>query len=281
MGENLAAIDIGTNSIHLVVARFDDDGHFEVIADEKETVRLGSGGGDMKELAPDAIERGIAALSRFRQVADISDATLLGGSPRPADVASTPALDDAVAAGCHIETEAETKANYGVVLVLGGNSTLRIRNQSVVELFGYVDPGGGTSDALSILQLPATIDVAKASTIALNNGPLVEMAPGSRAHVSVHGGVYAPRARVSAFGTNQAWVELQGGVVAAALDLQAAPGPTNFAVSTQVGASSRTIRLEATTNRVGNEKQITAVAEVVAVNDASRTVTVTSWRVEQ
>jgi len=76
MGENLAAIDIGTNSIHLVVARFDDDGHFEVIADEKEPVRLGSGGGDMKELAPDAIDRGIAALTRFRQVADISDAPL-------------------------------------------------------------------------------------------------------------------------------------------------------------------------------------------------------------
>jgi len=74
MSENLAAIDIGTNSIHLVVARFDDDGHFEVIADEKESVRLGSSGGDMKELEPDAIDRGIAALTRFHQVADISEA---------------------------------------------------------------------------------------------------------------------------------------------------------------------------------------------------------------
>ena len=76
MAENLAAVDIGTNSIHLVVARFDDDGHFEVIADEKEAVRLGSSGGDMKELTPDAIDRGIAALTRFRQVADISAAPL-------------------------------------------------------------------------------------------------------------------------------------------------------------------------------------------------------------
>jgi exopolyphosphatase/guanosine-5'-triphosphate,3'-diphosphate pyrophosphatase len=76
MAENLAAVDIGTNSIHLVVARFDDEGHFEVIADEKEVVRLGSSGGDMKELAPDAIDRGIAALTRFRQVADISSAPL-------------------------------------------------------------------------------------------------------------------------------------------------------------------------------------------------------------
>src|SRR6476660_5593935 len=74
MAENLAAVDIGTNSIHLVVARFDDDGHFEVIADEKEAVRLVSSGGDMKELAPDAIDRGIAAPTRFRQVADISSA---------------------------------------------------------------------------------------------------------------------------------------------------------------------------------------------------------------
>ena len=75
--EHLAAIDIGTNSIHLVVARFDDAGHFEVIADEKETVRLGSAGGDMKQLQPDAIDRGIAALTRFRQVADISEARVV------------------------------------------------------------------------------------------------------------------------------------------------------------------------------------------------------------
>ena len=35
---------------------------FEVIAHEKEMVRLGSGAGDMKELAPDAIDRGVVAL---------------------------------------------------------------------------------------------------------------------------------------------------------------------------------------------------------------------------
>jgi exopolyphosphatase/guanosine-5'-triphosphate,3'-diphosphate pyrophosphatase len=76
MPEPMAAIDIGTNSIHLVVARFDDVGHFEVIADEKEMVRLGSSGGDMKELAPDAIDRGIAALTRMVKVADISSAPI-------------------------------------------------------------------------------------------------------------------------------------------------------------------------------------------------------------
>ncbi len=72
----LAAIDIGTNSFHLVVARPTTAIAFEIIAREKEVVRLGSGSGDMKKLAPDAIERGIAALTRFRKVADISDAPI-------------------------------------------------------------------------------------------------------------------------------------------------------------------------------------------------------------
>ena len=63
----LAAIDIGTNSFHMVVARVGEVSvagefvgpTFEVVAREKEIVRLGSGSGDMKELSEDAIERGV------------------------------------------------------------------------------------------------------------------------------------------------------------------------------------------------------------------------------
>jgi len=73
----LAAIDIGTNSVHGVVARLTEDEagpRFEILEREKEVVRLGSGAGDMRELAPDAIDRTVAALSRFRQVAAVHDA---------------------------------------------------------------------------------------------------------------------------------------------------------------------------------------------------------------
>ena len=73
-----AAIDVGTNSFHLVVARTSSTGGFEVLAAEKEMVRLGAGAGsgDIKSLTPDAIDRGIDALRRFRQVADIWDADI-------------------------------------------------------------------------------------------------------------------------------------------------------------------------------------------------------------
>ena len=55
--------------MHLVVARLGDHGGFEMLTSEKEVVRLGQGGGEMKQLAPDAIERGISALSRMAKVA--------------------------------------------------------------------------------------------------------------------------------------------------------------------------------------------------------------------
>ncbi len=75
----LAAVDIGTNSIHLVVARIHTEGtspRFEVIEREKEMVRLGSGGGDMKQLDPDAIDRGIDVLRRFRRLAEVHGAEI-------------------------------------------------------------------------------------------------------------------------------------------------------------------------------------------------------------
>ena len=69
MSDLIAAIDIGTNSFHLVIARPTDTGGFEIVTTWKEVVRLGSGSGDMKTLAPDAIDRGIDALKRMSEMA--------------------------------------------------------------------------------------------------------------------------------------------------------------------------------------------------------------------
>ena len=74
MNETLAAIDVGTNSIHLVVAHVAGEDRFEIITTEKEMVRLGTGGGDMKVLTADAIERGVACLRRMRQIAEAAGA---------------------------------------------------------------------------------------------------------------------------------------------------------------------------------------------------------------
>jgi exopolyphosphatase/guanosine-5'-triphosphate,3'-diphosphate pyrophosphatase len=73
MGELVAALDIGTNSFHLVIAK-PVPGGFEVVTREKDVVRLGHGGGDMKELSDEAIERGVRALARMAEIASSHDA---------------------------------------------------------------------------------------------------------------------------------------------------------------------------------------------------------------
>ncbi|MEQ9363244.1 MAG: exopolyphosphatase, partial [Leptospirales bacterium] len=74
--EKLAAIDLGTNSFHLVVVRVLENGKTETIADEKEAVRLGSGGGDLGLIAEDAMQRGLDTLDRFVKIARSHDARI-------------------------------------------------------------------------------------------------------------------------------------------------------------------------------------------------------------
>jgi exopolyphosphatase / guanosine-5'-triphosphate,3'-diphosphate pyrophosphatase len=66
----IAAIDIGTNSVHMIVVRVRPDLSFEVIDREKAMVRLGAGGLDGKALTTEAMSAALQALSKFRRLAE-------------------------------------------------------------------------------------------------------------------------------------------------------------------------------------------------------------------
>jgi exopolyphosphatase / guanosine-5'-triphosphate,3'-diphosphate pyrophosphatase len=66
----LAAIDIGTNSIHMIVVRVREDLSFEVVDREKSMVRLGAGGLDGKALTSEATTGALRALTTFKRIAD-------------------------------------------------------------------------------------------------------------------------------------------------------------------------------------------------------------------
>ena len=144
-GDVHAAIDLGTNSFHLLVARLDAEGRFEMLAKEKETVRLGSGSGDMALLTDAAMDRGIAALTRFRRIADSFDA----------DVAAvaTSALREAANRSVFVE---RARAEAGIeVQVVPGVEEARLIHLGVIQslpLFDeqilVVDIGGGSTEFL-------------------------------------------------------------------------------------------------------------------------------------
>jgi len=71
----LAAIDVGTNSFHLIIAEANPEtGKFKILDREKENVRLGLSSTDLKYISIDAMQRGIETLKRFKGLADSAGA---------------------------------------------------------------------------------------------------------------------------------------------------------------------------------------------------------------
>ncbi len=65
-GRTLAAVDLGSNSFHMVVAR-EQEGQLQVLDRLKEMVRLAAGLDEHNDITPDAMERALACLERFGQ----------------------------------------------------------------------------------------------------------------------------------------------------------------------------------------------------------------------
>ncbi len=138
-----AAVDIGTNSFHLVVADVRADGSFDVVTTEKEMVRLGEGTtGDHRELSEAAIERGVAALARFAAIAESLDADV--------DAVATSAVREATNGPEFVRRCAEAGV---VVEVISGREEARLIHLGVLQALPVfeqqvlvIDIGGGSTE---------------------------------------------------------------------------------------------------------------------------------------
>src|SRR5215468_7834113 len=66
----IAAVDVGSNSIHMVVAQVEADGRFHVLDRAKDMVRLGRRTLNSGRLSPQAIDAGVRTLAAFRTLAE-------------------------------------------------------------------------------------------------------------------------------------------------------------------------------------------------------------------
>ena len=142
----LAAIDVGTNSVHLVVARMAGEGKFEVITRHKEVVRLGEVGDyRIRELTPDAMRRGIDALRRCRSVIDTYGAPVMAvatSAVREADNAA----DFIAAARREADIDVEVISGYeeARLIQLGVLQALPVFDERMI----LCDIGGGSTELL-------------------------------------------------------------------------------------------------------------------------------------
>ena len=151
----IAAIDIGTNSLHMIVVQVRSDRSFEVVDREKEMVRLGSGGLGGRALTDSSMMAALQVLSKFRRLAEAHD------------------VDEIVAAATSAVREADNGREFltavrqrtGIsVRVISGTEEARLIHRAAV--YG-VDVSDGTAVVVDI------------------GGGSVELTRGTAAHLQV------------------------------------------------------------------------------------------------
>ena len=153
----MAAIDVGTNSVHMVIARPVPGGSPEVLAREKVSVRLGTGGDDMRRLQPDAIERAVATLVEFRHIADAHDAEVTA--------VATSAVREADNQGQFLR-RVHDEARITVEIIAGTEEArlIHLGAMSAVPIAGrphlVIDIGGGSTELIVGDHTPATLAVS-------------------------------------------------------------------------------------------------------------------------
>jgi exopolyphosphatase/guanosine-5'-triphosphate,3'-diphosphate pyrophosphatase len=144
--QNLAAIDVGTNSFHLIIVKILEDGNFEVIDREKEVIRLGEGSGtDIKYIKPDAFKRGLAALKRFKGIADSHNASIKAVATSAVREAHNK-IDflNAVFEKTKINVEVISGYEEARLIYLGALRAVPIYNKKIL----LIDIGGGSTEFL-------------------------------------------------------------------------------------------------------------------------------------
>lgn len=138
----LAAIDVGTNSIRLVVAELERDGNYRVLDEEREMTRLGAGLNATGRLSAESMERSIEALSKMKAIAD-------GFQVRALRAMGTSAVREA-SNGDEFRREVQRRVGLNVD-VADADTEARLVFQSAVRHFkldgtltAVVDIGGGS-----------------------------------------------------------------------------------------------------------------------------------------
>jgi exopolyphosphatase / guanosine-5'-triphosphate,3'-diphosphate pyrophosphatase len=151
----IAAIDIGTNSVHMIVVRVRPDLSFEIVDREKAMVRLGAGGLDGRALTPEAMSAALQALSKFKRIADSHQ------------------VDEVVAAATSATREARNGGEFLARLesetgirprVISGAEEARLIHQAAV--YG-VDVGGGRAVVIDIGGGSVEITLGTATSVQL------------------------------------------------------------------------------------------------------------------
>ena len=139
---NIAVIDIGTNTVLLLIARFDPIGCIIPLAYEQRVPRLGKGVDEYKNLLPDSMERVIGVLEEYKRI-------MAGFELAKVVICGTSAVRDA-----------RNKALFAELIHQGTGLTLEILTGEEEALWSYRGALSGVPD----IHRATVVDIGGGST---------------------------------------------------------------------------------------------------------------------
>ncbi|MCC6483899.1 MAG: Ppx/GppA family phosphatase [Armatimonadetes bacterium] len=163
------AIDVGTNSIRLLVVAIDARDHsFTVIHDIKETARLGEGEFLHNRITPEAMDRAVTVISHFVEVArgyEVGEIRVVATSAvREAD--NQQEFLDCVRESCGLEVEVISGKEEARLIYLGVLAGATLQGKQAL----FIDVGGGSTElVIGDRQQYYLLESLKLGTIRLTN----------------------------------------------------------------------------------------------------------------
>ena len=142
---NLAAIDMGTNSFHLVVAKALPHGKFHILDSGKVSVRLGSGAIDLDTISDAAMDRGLKAIQYFKKIADSQNARIHAvATSAVREARNKDQFINLIKENCDVNVEVISGHEEARLIYLGILQALPLYNKQILT----IDIGGGSTEFL-------------------------------------------------------------------------------------------------------------------------------------
>jgi exopolyphosphatase/guanosine-5'-triphosphate,3'-diphosphate pyrophosphatase len=143
----VAALDVGTNSFHLVVVQAGPDGSVKVLDRLREMVRLGEASLHAGTIPPEAFDRGIAALHALtaRARTHRPAAILAVATSAVREASNGPAFVEAAERACGLRIRVIDGAEEARLIYAGARQALGLDDGLQAAVF---DVGGGSTEAI-------------------------------------------------------------------------------------------------------------------------------------
>ncbi|MCU0413767.1 MAG: hypothetical protein MUE91_05085, partial [Ignavibacteriaceae bacterium] len=146
MNKCIAAVDMGTNSFHLIIVQVKSDGSFKVIDREREVIRLGSHKGkEFTWISEGEMEKAIDVLKDFGKIAQFYKAELRAiATSAIREAKNKSEFIDRMFEETGINVEAVDGKTEAELIYLGVQHALDVDDKRIL----CVDIGGGSTEFL-------------------------------------------------------------------------------------------------------------------------------------